>query len=192
VESGGGRGSVARREEGGRVSAGGLIAIASLSMTDRLKSVRDLLVSKGVIETTRIFLGTQHASLEGDGRQVTFVPTGATPSAAPLEMSNKEGGSNLWECTAHIWAVNADDDYGFDQFGALETLITELQGALRIVGGGRFKMGPVQVSDTTRVLKYGENATFPFSFNVNFQMVPATEALEAGPTTTTAAPRVTP
>jgi hypothetical protein len=174
------------------VSAGGAIAVATISLTDRLKSVRDLLVAKSVLPTTRIFLGSQHTDLNGKGPQLTFVPSGMTPSTAPLEMSNKEGGANLWECTAHLWAVNRNDDWGFDQFAELETLITELQGALRIVAGGRFKMGPVQVSDTTRVLKYGENATFPFSFNVNFQMVPATEALEAGPTTTTAAPRVTP
>lgn len=173
------------------MSAGGIIAVASISLTDRLKSVRDLLVAKSVIETERVFLGLQYTDLNGDGLQITFIPTGVTPSTAPLEMSNKEGGSNLWECTAHIWAVNADDDYGFEQFAALEALLTELQGALRIVAGGRFRMGPTQFADTTRVLKYGEHASFPFSFNVNFQMVPETEPLPAGPTTPNATPRAT-
>jgi len=173
------------------VSAGGKIAIAGLSLTDRLASVRDLLVARDVIATERVFLGAQHASLEGDGLQVTFIPTGMTPSTAPLEMSNREGGSNLWECSAHIWATNQDDDYGFEQFRALETLIVELQGALRIVAGGRFRMSNIQISDTTRVLKYGEHAAFAFAFNTEFQMVPDTESLPAGPTAPNAIPRVT-
>lgn len=173
------------------MSAGGTIAIATISLTDRLKSVRDLLVSKSVLPTDRIFLGSQHTNRNGKGPSLVFVPTGFTPSTAPHEMSNREGGSNVWECSAHMWAVNRNDDYGFEQFAALESLITELQGALRIVAGGRFAMGPTQFSSETHVLKYGEHAAFPFSFNVPFQMVPATVALAAGPTTATAAPRVT-
>jgi hypothetical protein len=173
------------------VSAGGVIAVATIALSDRLKSVRDLLVAKSVLPTERVFCGSQFTELKGKGPQLTFVPTGMTPSTAPLEMSNKEGGSNLWECTAHLWAVNRNDDWGFDQFFALESLLTEVQGALRIVAGGRFRMGPIQISDVTRVLKYGENATFPFSFQTNFQMVPETEALPAGPTTPNAIPRAT-
>lgn len=171
------------------MSAGGKIAVAELSLSDRLTSVRDLLVAKDVIATERVFLGVQHAALEGDGLQITFAPSGMTPSTAPLEMSRKEGGSNLWECTAHVWAVDQVDDYGFGQFRALEGLLIELQGALRIVAGGRFKMSNIQFSDATHVLKYGENAAFSFSFNTDFQMVPDTEPLPAGPTTPNAIPR---
>jgi len=171
------------------VSAGGKIAVASLSLTDRLESVRDLLVTKDVIATERVFLGMQYEALEGDGLQITFAPTGMTPSTAPLDMSNKQGGSNQWECSAHIWATNHNDDYGFGQFRALEGLIVELQGALRIVAGGRFKMSTVQFSSDTRVLKYGENAEFSFSFQTAFQMVPDTEPMPAGPTTTNAIQR---
>lgn len=172
------------------MSAGGIIAVASVSLTDRIKSIRDLLVSKSIIATTRVFLGAQFLKLKGDGLQITFVPTGTTPSTAPLEMSNREGGSNTWECSAHIWAINTADDYGFDQFTALESLITELQGALRIVASGRFKMSTILFASKTHVLKYGESAEFTFSFQTNFQMVPATESMPAGQTTVTAVPRV--
>lgn len=168
------------------MSAGGIIAVATIALSDRLKSVRDLLVSAGVIETERVFLGSQFTGLEGDGRRIVFVPSGMTPSTAPLEMSNREGGSNQWEVSAHIWGLNESDDWGFDQFAALETLIIELQGALRIVAGGRFKMSNVQIADDTHVLKFGENAMFSFSFQTNFQMVPETESLPAGPTTVNA------
>jgi hypothetical protein len=171
------------------MSAGGTIAVATISLTDRLKSVRDLLDSRSVIASARIFLGRQYEALEGDGRQITFTPTGMTPSTAVLEMSNREGGSNMWECSAHIWAVNPDDDYGFDQFAALESLLIELQGALRIVAGGRFGMSTIQFADATHVLKYGEHATFSFSFQTNFQMVPATEQDPMGPTTVNAVVR---
>lgn len=171
------------------MSAGGIIAVAPLSLTDRLTSVRDLLVAKSVIATGRVFLGKQYEELESGGLQITFAPTGMTPSTAPLDMSNKEGGNNLWECDAHIWATNADDDYGFGQFRALEGLIIELQGALRIVAGGRVKMSNVQIATDTRVLKYGEKAAFSFSFQTAFQMVPDTEPVLAGPTTTTAVSR---
>jgi hypothetical protein len=173
------------------VSAGGIIAIATISLTDRLKSVRDLLVSKSVIATERVFLGSQFTDMEGDGERITFVPVGMSPSTAPLEMSNREGGSNLWECSAHIWGMNTADDYGFGQFDKLESTLTELQGALRIVAGGRFKMTTIEFANETRVLKYGEHATFSFSFQTNFQMVPATEPHPAGPTNTTAVPRIT-
>jgi hypothetical protein len=120
--------------------------------------------------------------MEGDGRRITFIPSGMTPSTAVLEMSNREGGSNLWECDAHIWGLTITDDYGFGQFGALESLIVELQGALRIVAGGRFAMSAIRFASETQVLKYGEHATFSFSFQTNFQMVPATQALPVGPT----------
>ena len=171
------------------MTAGGIIAVAPLSLTDRLTTVRDLLVARGVIAIERVFLGTQYEELEGDGLQLTFTPTGMAPSTAPLEMSSKEGGHNLWECDAHMWAVDAGDDYGFGQFRALEDLIVELQGALRIVAGGRVKMSNVQIATDTRVLKYGEKASFSFSFQTAFQMVPDTEPVLAGPTTTNAIPR---
>lgn len=173
------------------MSVGGAIAVAQIALTDRLKSVRDLLVATNVISTERVFLGVQYANMEGDGLRIVFVPSGMAPSTAPLEMSNREGGSNLWECSAHVWALNEDDDYGFDQFAALEALLTELQGALRIVAGGRFKMSTITFADATHVLKFGEHATFSFSFQTNFQMVPDTALLPAGPMAVNAVPRVT-
>ncbi len=173
------------------MSAGGIIAVATISLTDRLKSVRDLLVSKSVIATTRVFLGSQFTDTNGDGERITFVPTGMTPSTAPLEMSNREGGSNMWECSAHVWGLNTADDYGFDQFAKLESLLTELQGALRFIASGRFKMTTIEFANETRVLKYGEHATFSFSFQTNFQMVPDTVTLPAGPTTAIPVVKVT-
>ena len=170
------------------MSAGGIIAVSTISVTDRIKSVRDLLVAGLVIETERVFLGRQFINMEGDGIRIVFVPTGV--AAGPvLEMSNREGGANQWEVSAHIWGLNTVDDYGFDQFAKLETLIVELQGALRIVAGGRIKMSTIAFADTTHVLKYGESAVFSFSFHTNFQMVPPTQSLPAGPTTATATVR---
>ncbi len=171
------------------MSAGGIIAVSTLSVTSQLRKVRDKLVSKSVIATDRVFLGTQYTKQNGDGLRLVFIPTGTQPSTAPLEMSNKEGGSNQWLVTAHLWAVNSADDYGFDQFAALETLIVELQGALRLVAGGRVKFSTLDFASKTKVLKYGESAEFSFSFSTNFQMVPDTESIPAGATTTNAVVR---
>ena len=173
------------------MSAGGVIAIAQIALVDRLKSVRDLLVSKAVIANDRVFLGSQYVEENANPPRITFVPSGLTPSTAPLEMSNRDGGSNKWECKAHIWALNTDDDYGFEQFAALESLLTELQGALRIVAGGRFAMTTITISDETHVLKYGESAEFSFAFQTNFQMVPDTVSIPIGSTTPVAIPRTT-
>ena len=171
------------------MSAGGTIAVAPVTCSSRLAEVRDLFAAKGL--TADIRLGAQFVHLEGAGDRIVFVPSGATASTAVHKMGNREGGSNKWEVDAHIWGVNVDDDWGFAQFEALETLIVELQGALRVVASGRVQFTTILFANETQVLKYGEHAAFSFSFDTFIQMVPSTESLPAGPTTATAIPRVT-